>query len=198
MANNLDAAGLDLIFRQARTHNGWQAKPVDDATLTALYDLAKMGPTAANSHPLRVVFVKSAAGKELLRPAMAPGNLEKTMAAPVTAIMAWDTTWYENMPKLFPVVPTMRDNLAGLPTEARERNASQSAHLAAGYFIIAARALGLDCGPMAGFAADKVNAAFFGDGKWQTLLLINLGYGDPAKLYPRGPRLDFADACKIV
>ena len=198
MATTLDASGLDLLFRQARTHNGWQARPVEDALLMAVYDTAKMGPTAANGNPLRIVFVKSPEAKELLRPAVAAGNLEKTMAAPVTAIMAWDTAWFENMPMLFPAVPGMRDILAGMPPEARERAASQSAHLAAGYFILAARAHGLDCGPMAGFAADKVNAAFFPDGTWQTLFLMNLGYGDTSKLYPRGPRLSFEQACKFA
>jgi 3-hydroxypropanoate dehydrogenase len=198
MRSIIDSSSLDQLFRLARTHNGWQQQAVDDNLLVQLYDLAKMGPTAANSHPLRVVFVKSPEAKEQLRPAMAPGNLDKTMAAPVTAIMAWDTQWYENMPMLFPVVPTMRDNLAGMPAEARERNASQSAHLAAGYFMLAARALGLDCGPMVGFDTGKVNTAFFPDGRWQSLFLINLGYGDDSKLYPRGPRLEFAQACKII
>ncbi len=198
MATTLDAAGLALLFNNARTHNGWQARPVDDALLMSVYDTAKMGPTAANGNPLRIVFVKSPAAKELLRPGVASGNLEKTMAAPVTAIMAWDTEWFENMPMLFPVFPGMRDMLAGLPPEGRERNASQNAHLAAGYFILAARAHGLDCGPMAGFDASVVNAAFFPDGKWQTLFLLNLGYGDVSKLYPRGPRLAFEQACKLA
>ncbi len=198
MASTLDASGLDLLFRQARTHNGWQDRAVEDELLMAVYDSAKMGPTAANGHPLRILFVKSPAAKARLRPAVAPGNLEKTMAAPVTAIMAWDTAWFENMPMLFPVVPGMRDILAALPPEGRERSASQSAHLAAGYFILAARAHGLDCGPMAGFDASKVNAAFFPDGTWQSLFLMNLRYGDAGKLYPRGPRLTFDQACKIA
>jgi 3-hydroxypropanoate dehydrogenase len=143
------------------------------------------------------VFVKSAAAKEKLRPALAAGNVDKTMAAPATAIIAWDTEFYEKMPKLFPARAAMRDTVAGLPPEVRERMASQGAMLSAGYLILAARALGLDCGPMGGFEAPKVDQAFFPDGKWKSVLLINLGYGDSEKLFPRNPRLSFEEACRI-
>jgi 3-hydroxypropanoate dehydrogenase len=188
---------IELLFTEARTHNAWQDRPIADADLRRLYELARMGPTGGNSQPLRVVFVRTAAAKEKLRPALFPLNLEKTMTAPVTAIIALDTEFYEKMPKLFPARPEMRDTLAGLPAAVRERMANQSATLQAGYLILAARALGIDCGPMAGFDAAKVDAAFFADGKWKTTLLINLGYGDRARLYPRNPRLEFEEACRI-
>jgi 3-hydroxypropanoate dehydrogenase len=189
---------LDLLFTEARTHSAWLDRPVEDATLHRLYELTRIGPTGGNSQPLRVVFVKSTAAKELLRPTLAPLNVDKTMGAPVTAIIAYDVTVWEYLPKLFPARPEMKDRIAGQPPEARERQAEQGANIQAGYLILAARALGLDCGPMGGFDRAKVDAAFFADGKWKTLLLINLGYGDPTKLFPRNPRLDFEEACRIV
>jgi 3-hydroxypropanoate dehydrogenase len=188
---------LALLFTDARTHMAWLDRPVDDALLRRIYDLAKMGPTGANSQPMRVLFAKSAAAKEKLRPALAPGNVDKTMAAPATAIIAFDTHFYEHMPRLFPMRPQMRDEVAARPPEVRERQAFQSATLQAGYLILAARALGLDCGPMGGFDPAKVDAAFFADQTWRTTLLVNLGYGDRAKLFPRLPRLDFEEACRI-
>lgn len=188
---------LALLFTDARTHNVWLDRPVDDGLLRRVYELARMAPTGGNSSPMRVVFVKSHAAKEKLRPTLFPMNVDKTMSAPVTAIVARDTEFYEKLPKLFPARPEMRDAMASRPADVLERMASQSATLQAGYLILAARALGLDCGPMAGFDPAKVDAAFFPDGAWKTLLLINLGYGDREKLFPRNPRLDFDEACRI-
>lgn len=188
---------LELLFTAARTHSAWLDRPVDDALLHRLYDLAKMGPTGGNSQPLRVVFAKSAGAKERLRPALFPLNVDKTMSAPVTVVAAYDTEFYEKLPKLFPARPQGRDQVAGLPAEVRERMARDSAVLQAGYLILAARALGLDCGPMGGFDPAKVDQAFFSGGKEKTFLLINLGYGDATKLFPRNPRLAFEEACRI-
>ncbi len=191
-------AALDQLFRSARTHNGWQTdRPIDDATLNALYELWKWGPTQANCCPARVVFVRSPEAKEKLRPCMAPGNLEKTMAAPATAIIGMDMAFYEAMPKLFPHAPDARSWFVGNDAAIHDavwRNSS----LQAGYLIVAARALGLDCGPMAGFDAEKINAAFFAGTEVKVNFLCNLGYGDPAKLRPRGPRLSFEEACRVV
>ncbi|HEY4241286.1 MAG TPA: malonic semialdehyde reductase [Kofleriaceae bacterium] len=189
---------LDQIFTNARTHSAWLDKPVDPALLQRAYDLAALGPTGGNAHPLRIVFVSSADGKAKLLPAMMPGNVDKTRAAPVTAILAWDHAYYEQLPKLSPHRPEQRDRVAGMPVEVRDRLGTHSALLGAGYFILAARAVGLDCGPMGGFDAAQVDAAFLAGTGWSTLLLCNLGYGDPAALFPRLPRLAFADACRIV
>ncbi len=188
---------LALLFTDARTHFAWLDRPVDDETLRRIYELARMAPTGANSHPMRVVFVKGSAAKERLRPALAPMNVDKTMSAPATAIIAYDAEFYEKMPKLFPARPEMRDHMKGMPQDARDRMAFQSATLQAGYLILAARGVGLDVGPMGGFDPAKVDAAFFPDGKWKSTLLINLGYGDPQKLFPRNPRLSFEEACRV-
>lgn len=192
----LSDTALQQLFREARTHNAWRDKPVDDATLHQLYDLLKWGPTAANSCPLRIVFVKSAAGKEKLRPCLSPGNVDKTMAAPVTAILAWDNEFYEQLPKLFPNNLDARNWYAGKEKSIYE-NAFRGSSMQGGYFILAARALGLDCGPMGGFNADKINAAFFADSSWRANFLCNIGYGDPSGVFPRNPRLDFSEACRI-
>ena len=188
---------LQQIFGEARTHNGWLSEPVDDATLRSLYEALRLGPTAANSVPARIVFVKSPEAKERLRPCLAPLNVEKAMGAPATAIIAYDTRFHEKMPKLFPARPTMGEALSAMPPEQRDFFLLQNASLQAGYLILAARALGLDCGPMAGFDRDKIDAAFFADLPWKSILLVNLGHGDPTKLYPRNPRLDFDEACRI-
>jgi 3-hydroxypropanoate dehydrogenase len=188
---------LSNLFLSARTHNGWSDRPVEVALLRRLYEMARMPPTAANTQPGRFVFVKSAEAKERLRPTLAPGNVDKTMVAPVTAIVAYDTQFYVNVPKLFPVRPEMKDSLAAMPPEARDFFLVQNGSLQAAYLILAARALGLDCGPMGGFDRAKVDAAFFSKMTWKSILLINLGYGNPAKLYPRNPRLDFDDACRV-
>jgi 3-hydroxypropanoate dehydrogenase len=189
---------LRLLFLDARSHNGWLDRPVDDALLQRIYEISRMGPTSANTQPLRVAFVKSHEAKERLRPALSPGNVDKTMSAPVTAIVAYDLAFYENLPKLFPHVPGMRERFAGMPAEVRDRMAMMNAWLQGGYVITAARALGLDCGPMAGFDNAKVDAAFFEGQTWRSAFLVNLGYGDPSKLFPRSPRLEFAEACRIV
>ncbi len=192
----LDATALDLIFRTARTHNGFFG-PVSDDELKAIYDLMKWGPTSANSCPARFVFVRSAEAKARLRPALSPGNLDKTMAAPVTAIVAYDLEFYEQLPKLFPHTDA-RSWFAGKSEDHIRSNAFRGGTLQGAYFIIAARALGFDCGPMGGFDNAKVDATFFPDGKWKSNFLINLGHGDPAKLYPRNPRLSFEEACRIA
>ncbi len=192
----LNDADLNLLFLEARTHNAWLPRPVEDTLLRRIYETARMAPTTANSQPMRVVFVKSPEAKERLRPALSAGNLEKTMAAPVTAIIAYDLEFYEKLPKLMPHVDA-RSWFAGAPAERRERAAFQSGTLQGAYLLIAARALGLDCGPMGGFDNAKVDAEFFPDGKWKSNFLMNLGYGDPAKVHPRNPRLDFEEACRI-
>jgi 3-hydroxypropanoate dehydrogenase len=187
---------LDQIFRQARTHSAWLPKRVPVEVLREVYELARWGPTSANSTPARFVFLESAAAKARLVPALAPGNVEKTKAAPVTVIVAWDTEFYEKLPHLFPHAD-MRSFFVGkqaLIDETALRNGS----LQGGYFILAARALGLDCGPMSGFDAAKVNAEFFPDGKWKANFLCNLGYGDRTKLFPRNPRLEFDEACRVL
>ena len=187
---------LDQLFRDARTHSSWLSEPVPVELLRKAFELARLGPTSANGSPGRFVFLTTPDAKARLKPVLAPGNVDKTMAAPVTVIVAWDTEFHENLPKLFPQAD-MRSYFVGnqaLITESAFRNSS----LQAAYFILAARALGLDCGPMSGFDADKLNAAFFPDGKWKVNLLCNLGYGDTSKLHPRNPRLNFEEASLIL
>jgi 3-hydroxypropanoate dehydrogenase len=193
----LDDESLNLIFREARTHSYWLDKPVDDALLAQVYDLAKMGPTSANMCPLRVVFVKSKAAKEKLKPALDAGNVEKTMAAPVTAIIAMDIHFYEKLPKLFPHVDA-KAWFKDLPEQVLEYIALRNGSLQGAYFMLAARALGLDCGPMSGFNNAKVDAAFFAGTTIKSNFLCNLGHGNKAKLHPRNPRLSFEEACQIV
>ncbi|RMD63858.1 MAG: malonic semialdehyde reductase [Alphaproteobacteria bacterium] len=192
----LSDEGLDLIFRQARTHSAWTARAVSEVLLQAVYDLAKMGPTSANCSPMRVVFVCSRAAKEKLRPALDPGNVDKTMAAPVTAIIGYDTRFYEYLPRLFPHADAQSWFVGNeaLIEETAFRNGS----LQGAYLIIAARALGLDCGPMSGFDKKMVDRIFFPDGRIRSNFLCNLGYGDANKLPPRAPRLNFDEACRIL
>jgi 3-hydroxypropanoate dehydrogenase len=190
-------ADLDLIFHKARTHNGWLDKPVDDALLRQVFDLAKMGPTSANMSPMRIVFVKSKEAKEKLKPALAPGNVDKTMKAPVTAIIAMDVHFYDKLPKLFPHADA-KAWFKDLPESELESAALRNSSLQGAYFIIAARAFGLDCGPMSGFDNAKVDAAFFAGTTIKSNFLCNLGHGDATKLYPRSPRLTFEEACKLV
>jgi len=192
----ISGASLDQLFRKARTHNGWLPKPVPTELLREIYDLARFGPTSANSSPARFVFVTTAEAKARLRPALSAGNLDKTMAAPVTVIIAYDTEFHERLPKLFPH-KDMRSVFAG-NAALIEATAFRNSSLQGAYFILAARALGLDCGPMSGFDAAKVNAEFFPDGKWKANFLCNLGYGDATKLSPRSPRLSFEEACVIL
>lgn len=196
MSDILNDAGLDLLFREARTHSDWTDREVSDVLLQAVFDLAKTGPTSANCSPLRIVYVRSAAAKERLKPALIEGNVEKTMAAPVTAILGHDLEFYEQLPKLFPHTDARAwfvGNDALIETTAFRNGSLQGA-----YFIMAARALGLDCGPMSGFDNAAVDRAFFPDGTIKSNFLCNLGYGDPSKLFPRSPRFDFDEVCKIV
>jgi 3-hydroxypropanoate dehydrogenase len=185
---------LDQLFRQARTHWVWRPEHVPLELLKEVYELARFGPTSANSSPARFVFITTPQAKERLRPALSPGNVEKTMTAPVTVIVAWDTEFHEKLPQLFPA-RDMRSVFAGNATLIHE-TAFRNGTLQGAYFIMAARALGLDCGPMSGFDQQKVNAEFFPDGKWKANFLCNLGYGDSAKLFPRNPRLSFEEACR--
>jgi 3-hydroxypropanoate dehydrogenase len=189
--------GLDLIFRNARTHNAWTERPVDDALLRRVYDLARLGPTSANMCPMRLVFVKSREAKERLKPALDAGNMAKTMAAPVTAIVGMDIHFYEHLPKLFPHADA-KAWFKDLPEKVLEVITLRNGSLQGAYFMLAARALGLDCGPMSGFDHSKVDAEFFAGTTVKSNFLCNLGYGDGAKLFPRSPRLDFEEACKIV
>jgi 3-hydroxypropanoate dehydrogenase len=192
----ISAESLDQLFRQARTHWVWRPEPVPIELLKEVYDLARFGPTSANSSPARFVFLATPQAKERLRPALSPGNVEKTMAAPVTVITAWDTEFYEKLPRLFPA-RDMRSVFAGSPALIHE-TAFRNSTLQGAYFMLAARALGLDCGPMSGFDQQKVNAEFFPDGKWKANFLCNIGYGDPSKLFPRNPRLSFDEACRVL
>ena len=197
-AKRLSTDALDQLFHKARTHNGWHNhRPVPRALLEDLYDLARMGPTSANASPGRFIFLTTPEAKARLLPAMSPANVEKTKEAPVTAIIAWDTEFHEQLPKLFPHAPAFRDYFHGNDALIHE-TAFRNSSLQGGYFILAARALGLDVGPMSGFDAEKVNAEFFPDGKWKVNFIANLGYGDEAKLFPRSPRLDFHDAAIIL
>lgn len=194
----LDDHSLDLIFRGARTPRGFLDTPVSDDQLRAVYDLMKWGPTTVNSQPMRIVFVRSRAAKERLAPALSAGNLDKTMKAQITAIVAYDSRFYENLPRTFPNNPKAGDNFAGEDRKAMvDRVALRNGSLQGAYFIVAARALGLDCGPMSGFDNAKVDAAFFPDGRWKSNFLVNLGKADPATIPPRNPRLAFEEACRI-
>jgi 3-hydroxypropanoate dehydrogenase len=189
---------LGVIFRKAPTPGKWLPGEISDDLLQKAFDLAVLGPTSANTLPLRVVFVKSPAAKERLKPALAPLNVEKTMTAPVCAIMAMDTRFHEFIPRLFPHNPKFAD-LFTQPgkEEFTKAHVFRNATLGAGYFILAARALGLDAGPMSGFDNAKVDAEFFPDGRWKSNFLVNLGHGDPSALRPRLPRLTFEEACRI-
>ncbi len=194
----IDDLCLHQLFLDARTHNGWLSQPVEEATLRRLYDILKMAPTSANTQPARIVFVKSQEAKERLRPCLSPGNVDKTMAAPATAIVAVDRQFHEKMPRLFPARPEMATSMGAMPDAARDTFVLQNGSLQAAYLIIAARALGLDCGPMGGFDKAKVDAAFFEGTPWRSIVLVNIGHGDPEKLRPRNPRLDFEEACRIA
>ena len=197
MSKTLGDDGLDLLFRTARTHSAWQDKPVDDALLARVYDLAKIGPTSANMCPMCVVFVRSPAAKEKLKPALDPGNVAKTMSAPVTAIIAMEVRFYEQLPKLFPHADA-KAWFKDLPENVLEYTALRNSSLQGAYFMLAARALGLDCGPMSGFNNAKVDETFFAGTTVKSNFLCNLAYGDASKLYPRSPRLAFEEACKMV
>lgn len=196
MRRPLSDEALDQIFRSARTHAAWSDRPVTDETLRTLYDLWKWGPTSANSSPARVVFVRSPEAKDRLAQCLSGGNVEKTMAAPVTAILGYSPTFYEELPRLFPH-DDARSWFAGNPPLIEE-TAFRNSTLQGAYLMLAARGLGLDCGPMSGFDRARCDALFFEDGDVRSNFLINLGYGDDAKLMPRNPRLDFDEACSIA
>ena len=197
MTKTVNDEGLNLIFREARTHNGWLNQPVDDALLQKVYDLAKMGPTSANMCPMRVVFVKSQAAKEKLKPCLDAGNVEKTMLAPVTAIIGMDIHFFEKLPELFPHADA-KAWFKDLPEAVLEVLALRNSSLQGAYFMLAARSLGLDCGPMSGFNNAKADEAFFAGTTTKSNFLCNLGHGDASKLYPRNPRLSFDEACKVL
>ncbi|MDZ4380867.1 MAG: malonic semialdehyde reductase [Parvibaculum sp.] len=197
MSGKLGDEALDVIFRAARTHNAWQDKPVSDALLKELYDLMKWGPTSANMSPARIVFVTSKEAKEKLAPALMEGNRAKTLQAPVTAIIGYDVKFYERLPELFPHAPEAK-TWFNWSDDWAEMNAFRNGSLQGAYFMIAARSLGLDCGPMSGFDMNKVNDLFFAGTDVKSNFLCNLGYGDPAGLFERSPRLPFDDACSIV
>jgi 3-hydroxypropanoate dehydrogenase len=187
---------LDIIFNEARTYHGWLDTPVNDTLLKQIYDVMKFGPTSMNCCPARILFIKYKEAKERLKPCLAAFNVEKTMMAPVTAIIAYDLHFYEKMDILWPhadAVSIFKGNDT-LATETVLRNSS----LQGAYFMIAARSLGLDCGPMSGFNATKLDPEFFPEGTIKSNFLCNLGYGDPTTLYPRGPRLEFDDVCEIL
>jgi 3-hydroxypropanoate dehydrogenase len=193
----IDAAGLDALFREARTHNKWRDEPVTDAQLRELYEVMKLGPTSANSSPARFVFVRTREGKEKLAPALSSGNMEKTMTAPVTVIVAYDPRFYQKLPQLFPHNPdavswfTSNESLAA--TTAFRNGTLQGA-----YLIMAARALGFDVGAMSGFDNATVDAAFFAGNGWRSNFLVNIGHGDPAGVFNRSPRLSFEEACQLT
>lgn len=196
MHSALDDAALDQLFRNARTHGKWLAREVPESLLRALVDLMKMGPTSANCSPARIVFVTSPEAKARLKPHLSEGNVDKTMAAPATAILATDFAFYEHLPRLFPHTDA-RSWFAGKKAHS-DTTAFRNASLQGGYFIMAARALGLDCGPMSGFNNEGVDAEFFAGTTTKSNFLCNLGYGDPAALRPRSPRFDFHEIAKII
>ncbi len=184
------------LFTGARTHHAWQDRPVDDGLLHDIYDLTKWGPTSANCLPMRIVFVKSQSAKEKLLPALGGSNVEQVRSAPVTAIIAYDQKFYDQLPNLFPAWDA-RPMFVSNPALS-EQTAFRNGSLQGAYFILAARALGLDAGPMSGFDNAKVDQAFFEGSSWKSNFLCNIGYGDAAKLHPRGPRLTFDQACLIA
>jgi 3-hydroxypropanoate dehydrogenase len=192
----LDPAALDTLFREARTHVKWTDEPVTDDDLRAVFDLLKWGPTSANSSPARFVFVRTPQAKEKLRPALSAGNVDKTMAAPATAIVAYDPKFFDHLPTLFPQADA-RSWFAGNEALADE-TAFRNGSLQGGYLIIAARALGLDCGPMSGFDRAKVDEAFLLERGWKSNFLVNIGHGDASALRPRSPRLSFDEACVLA
>jgi 3-hydroxypropanoate dehydrogenase len=211
MRNAIEDVALDILFREARSYSAWLNEPVSDETLRQVYNLMRWAPTSANGNPTRILFLRTQAAKERLLPALAPGNVDKTMSAPVTAIIAHDLKFYEKLPQLFPHNPGMRDLFANAP-ELVDATAKRNSSLQGAYMILAARALGLDCGPMSGFDNAKVDEEFFGAGKSEpnsaeeffpeghikSNFLCNLGHGDKSKLLARAPRLEFDQACTLL
>ena len=208
--DHLNDQALDILFCKARTNTAWLDRPVTDDMLRRIYEVMKWGPTSSNSCPARFIFLRSSAAKQRLRPALSPGNVEKTMSAPVTVIIAYDLAFYEKLPKLSPHNLSLRDSFARNP-QLIEATAKRNSSLQGAYMMLAARALGLDCGPMSGFDQSKVDEEFFSAGKPEggeeefftkghvkSNFLCNLGYGDHSRLHPRNPRLDFAEACALL
>jgi 3-hydroxypropanoate dehydrogenase len=196
MRQRLGDGALDQLFLGARTHRHWLASSIDEGLLREAWELARMGPTSGNSGPGRIVFVVSAAAKEQLRPCLSRGNVRQTMSAPATAIMAYDLAFYDRLPELYPQAGARAWFVGNEPLI--QETAFRNGTLQAAYFMIAARALGLDCGPMSGFDRSKVDEQFFAGTTIRSNFLCNLGVGDPAALQPRNPRLSFDDACRIV
>ncbi|GLK91798.1 malonic semialdehyde reductase [Pseudomonas turukhanskensis] len=196
MSQPLHDAALASLFSAARSHNGWTDQPIADDVLRQLYDLMKMAPTSANCSPARFVFLRTPAAKERLAPALSKGNLEKTMTAPVSVIVAWDTAFYEHLPALFPHADA-KSWFTHSP-EAAHETAFRNGSLQGAYLIMAARALGLDVGALSGFDTRQVNAEFFAGSTWTANFIVNLGYGNPEKLFGRLPRLAFEDACQLL
>ncbi|NMP27045.1 malonic semialdehyde reductase [Rahnella sp. SAP-1] len=196
MAEALTASTLATLFTEARTHNAWQDRPVSDELLQQAYDLARMGPTSANCCPLRVVFIRSPQAKQQLAPALSSGNLQKTLSAPVTAILAYDPAFYDLLPELY-LHGDARSWFTSSPELAQE-TAFRNASLQAAYLILALRSLGLDTGPMSGFDQQLVNQTFLAESGWKANFLLNIGYGDSSKVYPRSPRLAFERVCQII
>jgi len=192
----LDRASLDQLFREARTNNGWLDRPVSDEQLRGIYELMKWGPTSANSSPARLVFLRSREAKQRLVPALAPGNVDQTLQAPVAAIVAQDIEFYERLPELFPHGDARSWFVGNQPLI--ETTAFRNSSLQGAYLILAVRALGLDAGPMSGFDNETVDREFFPDRRVKSNFLVNIGYGDPSKLPPRGPRLAFEEAVHIL
>ena len=197
MASEIPKECVDQIFMEARTHNAWQDKPVSDELLHRLVDIMKMGPTSANQSPARILFVKSGAAKKRLEPHLSEGNRAKTMSAPVCAIIGYDTKFYEYLPKLFPHA-NARSWFAAKPEREIEISAFRNGTLQGAYLIIAARALGLDTGPMSGFDNAGVDREFFDGTSVKSNFICSLGYGDPSVLFPRSPRFTFEEMAKII
>ena len=196
MNDAINQAALDQLFDKARTHNKWQSRDVPDAILKQIVDHMKWGPTSANCSPSRIIFVKSPLAKERLKPHLSPGNVEKTMAAPATAIIAYDLKFYEYLPRLYPAADA-KSWFVGKKDHA-DTTAFRNGSLQGGYFILAARALGLDCGPMSGFNNSTLDAEFFANTNVKSNFLCNLGYGDPEGVHPRAPRFSFDEMATIV
>ena len=197
MTTVVDQAALDTLFFQARSQNGWRPEPVSDDELRAAYDIAKWGPTSMNTQPMRLVFLKSPEAKERLRPAMSPTNVDKVMAAPAIALIAFDEAFHQHLPRTFPHNPGAQAFFTGNPPMSAA-TALRNGTLQAAYFILALRAVGLDAGPMSGFDPGKVQGEFFADTTFRINLICAIGHGDPAKVYGRSPRLDFDDVAKFI
>jgi 3-hydroxypropanoate dehydrogenase len=194
----IEDKALDQLFRAARSHNGWKDTPVSDVHLRALYEIVKWGPTTSNSQPQRILFLRTQKEKDRLKPAMSPSNQEKTITAPVVAILAYDLKYWEHIERFYPIVAKSYMERSRTDAAFTAQTALRNATLQGAYFIIAARALGLDCGPMSGFDNAKVDAEFFPDGQWKSNFLCGIGEGDPAKLRQRYDRFEFDDVCRIL